>query len=241
MARNRIIVAACGLAIGLMLALGGVQPSSAAPPTMESLFAEAVRPEPARIKSAREAAKRGNADLAIADYLASIQDDGSTGDAAIDEMVEVFLAEAEKCEKNGHDVEQSIWVNRCRQTLLQVKQTDSNTRTLSEPARADLFKQIDVVHQYGTAAANRHTAVADLLRRQGTGKHFWNWNDRDKLADALHHLNIAWSYYLTFTGEDTTSKMYDLWAELKSALPAWRYEQVMERDRLQIGRVFGDR
>ena len=66
------------------------------PAAAESLFTEAVQPSVARLKSAREAEKRGEHELAIHDYLASIQEDRSTAEAAIGEMVTVFLSVARR-------------------------------------------------------------------------------------------------------------------------------------------------
>lgn len=211
---------------------------SETPTAVESVFAEAVRPSPARLKSAREAAKRGDHELAIHDYLASIQEDVSTAESAIGEMVKVFLSVAGAHGAEERYVDQSAQINRCYQVLVQLKQADSTTRALPEPARRKLFEEIARVRSAGKKAAKFHIDTADQLRREAKG--FWN-DDEDKQADALHRVNLAWSYYPAHTDDKLVDQMYTIWADMKSELPTWQYNQVMERDRLRLGRVVGDR
>ena len=53
-------------------------------------------------------------------------------------------------------------------------------------------------------------------------------------------MNLAWSYYPAFSDEHVVNRMYEIWADMKGELPTWQYNQVMERDRLHLGRVVGD-
>ena len=59
--------------------------------------------------------------------------------------------------------------------------------------------------------------------------------------ESLHSVNLAWSYCPTGTNEGMVRKVYDIWADMKGELATWSYNQVMERDRLQLGRVAGAR
>lgn len=223
--------------VGAIVACAAHQTTNAASATAESLFADAVRPESARLKSAREAARRGDRELAIHDYFASIQEDTSTAEPAIAEVVKVFLSGAEAHGAGGRYVDESAQINRCYQALVQLKQADAATRGLPEAARAKLFKEISHVRSVGNERAKAHIIVADGLRREAKG---WN-DDENKQAEALHKVNLAWSYYPASTDEWMVSKMYEIWADMKGELPTWQYNQVMERDRLQLGRVVGDR
>ena len=211
---------------------------SETPTAVESVFAEVVRPSPARLKSAREAAKRGDQELAIHDYLASIQEDVSTAESAIKEMVEVFLSVARAHAAAGRYVDQSAQINRCYQVLVQLKQADSTTTAFPEPARKKLFEEIARVRSVGKEAAKLHIDTADQLRTEAKG--FWD-DDEAKQADALHRVNLAWSYYPAHTDDELVARMYAIWADMKNELPTWQYKQVMERDRLRLGRVVGDR
>lgn len=233
-------LAAMIILVGLVVAIvacAAHQSTNAAPATAESLFADAVRSEPTRLRSAREASKRGDRELAIHDYLASIQEDTSTAEPAIAEVVKIFLSGAEAHAAGGRYVDESAQINRCYQALVQLKQADAATRALPEPARVKLFKEISLVRSVGNKRAKAHIIVADGLRREAKG---WN-DDENKQAEALHKVNLAWSYYPASTDEWMVSKMYEIWADMKGELPTWQYNQVMERDRLHLGRVVGDR
>jgi len=227
--------------VGTIFACAAHPTTNAAPATAESLFADALRPEPIRLKSAREAVKRGEGELAIHDYLASIQEDPTTAELAIGEMGEVFLSAARAHNRDGRYVDESAQTNRCYQTLHQLSQADAGPNALPESARVKLFHEIAAVRGVGNGAAKDDITAADQLRCQAKGKHWWNRNDHNKQAEALHKINLAWSYYPAFTDEWMVNKMYEIWADMKGQLPSWQYNQVMERDRLQLGRAVGDR
>lgn len=227
--------------VGTILSCAAYQSTNAAPATAEPLFADAVSPEPVRLKSAREAAKRGDRELAIHDYLASIQEDATTADAAIAEVVKVFLAGAGAHGEEGRYVDESAQIGRCYNMLLQIKQADTVSNGLPEAARTTLFKQLGHVRTVGNERARVHIIVGNDLRREAKGRHWWSDDDEDKQAEALHKVNLAWSYYPSFTDEWMVSTMYEIWADMKGELPTWQYNQVMERDRLHLGRVVGDR
>lgn len=217
------------------------QSRSETPATVESMFAQAVRPAPTRLQSAREAAKRGERDLAIHDYVTSIQEDVSTAELAIGEMVKVFLSVARAHGGDGRYVEQSAQISRCYQTLTQLKQADVFTKALPEPVRKKLFQEIARVRSASKDAAQAHIDAAENLRWEAKGNYWWNDDDEDMQAEALHRVNLAWSYYSVCTDESQVDSMYEIWADMKSELATWQYNQVMERDRLHLGRVVGDR
>lgn len=237
--RRRIVTGIIPVALvcGVM-AYAAPEPPTPAPASSESLFADVMQPESARLKSAREAVKRDDREMAIHDYLASIQEDASTAELAIVEMVKVFLSEAEVHGAGGRFVDESAQINSCYQALIQLTQADAATRALPEPARVALFNEIAHVRSVGRERAKAHIIVADQLRREAKG--FWN-DDENKQAEALHMVNLAWSYYPASSEEWMVTKMYEIWADMKGELPTWQYNQVMERDRLQLGRVVGDR
>jgi hypothetical protein len=215
--------------------------ASAAPLAAEALFEDAVGPEATRLKSAREAAKRGDWELAIHEYSASISDDAPTSHLAIREMVEVFQSTAQACRKDGRQVDESAQINRCYQALQHLKLADADAKSLPELARVTLFREIAHVREVGNSTAKDHIIAADQLRRQAKGKHWWNRDDRNKQAEALDKVNVAWSYYPAFSDEWMVNKMYEVWADMQGELPTWQYNQVMERATLQLGRVVGDR
>ena len=157
------------------------------------------------------------------------------------EMVAVFLSVAQAHASDGRCVDQSAQVNRCYQVLAQLKQVDSTAKVLPESARRKLFQEIDHVRSVGKDAAQSHIDAANQLREDAEGKHWWSFNDQDKQMAALHRVNLAWSYYPAHCDEGMVNAMYEAWADMKGKLATWRYNQVMERDRLQLGRVVGDR
>ena len=138
-------------------------------------------------------------------------------------------------------MDQSAQINRCYQALAQLKQADSTTKVFPEPARRKLFQEIAHVRSVGKKAAQSHIDAADQLRGEAKGKHWWNFNDQDKQMESLHRVNLAWSYYPAHCDEGMVDAMYGEWADMKGQLATWRYNQVMERDRLHLGRVVGDR
>lgn len=236
---SRLLVAAA-LISAVIVGMGNL--SKGAPPeTIESQFAEAVHPLPVRLKSAREAAKRGDHELAIHDYLASIQEDATTADSAIGEMVAVFLSIARTNGAEGRYVDQSAQIGRCHQALVQLKQVELTTKALSEPARTTLFQEIARVRSVGNKAAQGHICTAYQLRKEAKGRHWWNSDNQDMQMQSLHRVNLAWSYYPVSCDEQMVDAMYEIWADMKGELSSWRYSQVMERDRLHFGRVVGDR
>lgn len=213
--------------------------NSEAPPAM-ALFADAVSAESPRLTAAREAMKSGDRERAIHEYLASVQEDPATADTAIGELVEVYLLSARAASSDGRYVDESAGVKRCYQTLQQISQADSATKALPRLAREVLFRELGHVRAVGHEAASSHVQAADHLRHDAKGRHWWNDDDEDKQAEALHRVNLAWSYYPAFSDECTVNRMYDIWADMKGELPTWQYNQVMERDRLHLGRVVGD-
>jgi len=208
------------------------------PETAELFTADVVPVSPTRLELARKAAQRGDCELAVHEYLESIQEDVSTADLALREMVELFLSVAREHGTGERYVDQSAQINRCYQLLIQLKQADSATKALPEPARNKLFEEIARVLAEGRKAAKLHIDLADKLRKEAKG--YFN-DDEDKQADALHRVNLAWSYYPNFTDDELVKRMYAIWADMKSELAAWQYNQVMEQDRLRLGRIFGDR
>ena len=176
--------------------------------------------------------------MAIHEYLNSIHEDASTADLAIGKMVEIFLSVAREQGAADRYVDQSAQINRCYQVLIQLKQADSAAKALPEPARKKLFDEIARVRAEGQKAAKLHIDRADRLRKEA--KRYLN-DDEDKQADALHRVNLAWSYYPNFTDDELVKRMYAIWADMKSELAAWQYNQLMEQDRLRLGRIVGDR
>jgi hypothetical protein len=156
-------------------------------------------------------------------------------------MVAVFLSVAQAHGAGERYVDQSGQINRCYQALTQLRQADSATKALPEPARKKLFQEIAHVRSAGKEAAQAHIDTADQLRKEAKGTHWWNFDDQDKQMDSLHRVNLAWSYYPVSCDEGMVDSMYEVWADMKGELSTWRYNQVMERDRLHLGRVVGDR
>lgn len=189
-----------------------------------------------RLASAREARQAGDYELAIHEYLCSIQRDQATAGEAIEEMVGIFLSRVKAYGEQEKYVEQSAQISRCYQILLQLKQADSSTLELPKPARNKLFEQIQKVHAAGNEAVKFHLETADQLRTEAKG--FWN-DDEEKQAEALHRVNLAWSCYPLHPDDELVKKMYEIWADMKSELATWQYNQVMEEDRLRLGCVIG--
>ena len=170
-ARLGRLVGMVGLTFAIILGFSNLSKSES-PATIESIFVEAVQPTPARLRSARDAEKRGDHELAIHDYLGSIQEDVLTAESAIEEMVAVFLSMAKVHCADGRYVDQSAQINRCYHTLTQLKQADSTTEALPEAARKRLFEAIARVRSAGKAAAKLHVDAADQLRTEA--KRFWH-------------------------------------------------------------------
>ena len=179
--------------------------------------------------------------MAFHDYLASIQTEPSSAAIAIAEITNLSVSIADKDGGDERFADQSAQLNECYQTLLRLQQADAGEKNLSEDARVRLFSELKRAHDVCAGIARSQIDAADSLRNDAKGKHWWNRNDRDKEAQALHEVNLAWSYYPSFVDESTVNRMYDIWADMKGELPEWQYKQIMERDRLQLGRVIGDR
>lgn len=200
---------------------------------------EAV-PQPVRLISAREARERGKRELAIHDYLASIDEDPTTADSSIAELTEVLLKSAKTHGDAEHFVDQSKELNLCFRILQQLQQADASTKPLTEAARLRLFEEKARTESACRDAAKGHLDAADMLRRSAKGRNWWNDDNENEQAQALHKVNLAWSYYPYHVDEGVVGKLYEIWADSKSELPTWQYTQVMESDRLQLGRVMGD-
>jgi len=202
---------------------------------VETVFAGAVVGDSQRLESARDAARNGQVDRAVHEYLTAIDEDPSTAAVAIPEMVGALLTAARQCADGNDHVSESRHINVCYQTLARLIQDDSRNRRLSRQAREKLFAETARVRSWGHDRARAHILEADRLRRAAKG--FWN-DDEDMQAQSLHMVNLAWSYYPHFTTEQwMVSKMYEIWADMKDELSGWQYRQVMERDRLLLGRV----
>lgn len=78
-------------------------------------------------------------------------------------MVKVFLSVARAHGADERYVDQSAQINRCFQALAQLKQADSTTKALPEPARKKLFEEIARVRSAGKQAAKLHIDEADQL------------------------------------------------------------------------------
>ncbi len=207
---------------------------------IQATFADAVSASPDWLQAARQAASKGDVELAIQDYQLSIQDQADSAETAIDEFGGLFLGAAKQAHSDERFFAESSWLNRGNQDLQQLSHIES-AKALPGSARVKLFEQIKNLKLACSEAAKGHVEAADRLRQEAKGAHFWNSDDSEKQMDALHRVNLAWSYYPNYTDESVVNAMYEIHADMKSTLKTWRYEQVMERDRLQLGRAFGDR
>jgi hypothetical protein len=149
-----------------------------------------------------------DAERAIHEYLASVQEDPATADAAIGELTEVYLSKARAASIERRYVDESARIKRCHQTLQQISQADSTSKVLPRLARQVLFREIGHVRAVGHEAASTHVRAADQLRHDAKGQHWWKDDDEDKQADALHRVNLAWSYYPAFSDECTGNRSY---------------------------------
>jgi len=208
----------------------------------ETLFVDVASADSSsRLNSAREASKRGDYKQAIEDYRESISREPATGEAAATEVVDIFLAKAKEAAEVNRYVDEADQLNQCHKMLHEVVQQDKVTGTMSKSARDKVFKAVETVRTACVAAANRHLDVADGLRKESKGNHWWNDDDESMQRDALHQVNLAWMSYPTYTDEAMINRMYEIHSEMKGELSTWQYNQVMERDRLQSGRAFGDK
>lgn len=193
-----------------------------------------------RLESAREARNRGDRELAIHDYLASIDEDPTTADSAITELTELFLQNAKTHGDADRFVDQSKELNLCFRMLQQLQQADASAKLLTEAARIRLFEEKARTDSACCAAGRGHLEAAERLRHSAKGEHWWIDDDEERQAQAFHRVNLAWSYYPYHADEEMVGKLYEIWADMKGELPTWQYNQVIESDRLKLGRVVGD-
>ncbi len=132
------------------------------------------------------------------------------------------------------------WLIRAHSDLLQLSRSPL-AKALPSAARAKLFEQCERLKAACATAAKDCVDTADQLRTGAKDEGWFSVNDAEKQMDALHRINLAWSYYPAFTDEKLIERMHEIHSSLKGSLRQWRYDSVMERDRLEGGRVFADR
>ncbi|MSR19340.1 MAG: hypothetical protein EXS00_09330 [Phycisphaerales bacterium] len=235
----RLSIASCAIVLSFA-GLQGCQQRLAAQPeptTMSVFFEEAITIHKPRLASAREALQRGDGEMALAEYLASINQEPDTAGEAINEMVSLRLAVAQSNGERGDHFTRSAEMNRCDQTLLRIKGSDAINNGLSEDARRVLFQEIQRVRSVGSVYAQIHLSDAERLTGEAEG--FWD-DDEDVFEEALGRVNVALTYYPAFFGERMVGDAHKAKAYLKDELATWQYERREIADRQMKALAFSN-
>ncbi|MSR29829.1 MAG: hypothetical protein EXS03_09735 [Phycisphaerales bacterium] len=235
----RLSIASCSVVLSFA-GLQGCQQRLAAQPeqiSRSAFFADAVAVKKPRLISAREALQRNDGQMALAEYLASIDQEPDTAGEAIKEMVSLCLAVAQSNGERGDNFNRSAEMFRCDQTLLRIKGSDAINNGLSEDARRVLFQEIQRVRSVGSVYAQIHLSDAERLTGEAEG--FWD-DDEDGFEEALGRVNVALTYYPAFFGERMVGDAHKAKAYLKDELATWQFERRETIDRQRKSLAFSN-